>query len=67
VKVIDGEIKLTELENYLIAQNIIFQKMFQLPKSRWSATKDKLVNIPVSLNDVLNTVSSLPRTPSEAG
>ena len=46
---------------------IIFQKVFQLPKSRWSATKDKLINIPVSPNDVMNTITSLPRTPSEAG
>ena len=61
------ELKLTELENCLIALNIIFQKVFQLPKSRWPAMKDKTVNIPVFEADVLETVKSLPRTPSEAG
>ena len=61
------DVKLTELENNLIAQNIIFQKVFQLPKSRWSATKDRLVNIPISSSDVMNTITNLPRTPSEAG
>ena len=63
----EEDICLTELENNLIAQNLIFQKVFQLPKSRWSATKDKLVNIPISKNDVINTLTNLPRTPSEAG
>ena len=61
------ELKLTELENCLIALNIIFQKVFQLPKSRWPAMKDRTVNIPVFEADVLKTVESLPRTPSEAG
>ena len=63
----DPDTKLTEVENNLIAQNIIFQKIFLLPKSRMSAVKDKLVNVPVGPSDVLNTVTLLPRTPSEAG
>ena len=58
---------LTELENNLIAQRVLFQKIFQLPKSRMAACKDKLINIPISEKDVLNTVQSLPRTPNEAG
>ena len=33
------ELCLTELENCLIARNILFQKFVQLPKSRWTATK----------------------------
>ena len=61
------DITLTELENNLIAQNIIFQKVFQLPKSRWSAVKDRLVNIPITSQDVTNTMKQLPRTPSEGG
>ena len=42
-------------------------KMFLLPTSRWSAIKDKIVNIPIPSDDVLQTVTSLPRTPTEAG
>ena len=61
------ELKLSELENCLIALNIIFQKVFQLPKSRWPAMKDRTVNIPIFESDILNTVNSLPRTPTEAG
>ena len=59
--------KLSEVENNLIAQSIIFQKIFLLPKSRMSAVKDKLVNVPVGASDVLNTIQHIPRTPKEAG
>ena len=61
------ELHLTELENALIARNIIFQKFVQLPKSRWTATKDKIVNIPIFLEAILNTVKSFPRRFDEAG
>ena len=61
------ELHLTELENSMIALNIIFQKVFKLPKSRWPAMKDRTVNIPIFETDVLNTIKSLPRTPSQAG
>ena len=66
-KIEDPDLKLTELENNLIARNIIFQKIHKLPKSRWSGTHDRLVNVPVGPQDVLNTIESLPRTPAEAG
>ena len=32
-----------------------------------AGVKDRLVNVPVHENDVLNTINSLTRTPSEAG
>ena len=41
------ELKLTELENSMIALNLIFQKIFRLPKSRNPAMKDRTVNIPI--------------------
>ena len=63
----DEDLKLTELENNLIARNIIFQKIHKMPKSRWHGTHDRLINVPVSPQDVLNTVENLPRTPAEAG
>ena len=61
------ELQLTELENAMIALNIIFQKVFKLPKSRWPAMKDRTVNIPIFESDIIKTIESLPRTPSEAG
>ena len=61
------ELHLTELENSMIALNILFQKVFKLPKSRWPAMKDKTINIPINESDVIRTIESLPRTPSSAG
>ena len=61
------EFQLTELENSMIALNLIFQKVIKLPKSRWPAMKDKTINIPISEVDVVNTIESLPRTPTSAG
>ena len=61
------ELKTTPLENSLIAKNLVFQKIVQLPKSRWSGTKDKIVNVPINDQDIVDTVERLPRTPDEAG
>ena len=58
---------LTELEVNVIAKNLIFQMYHKMPKSRWSGTHDRLVNVPVHDIDILNTVEKLPRTPAEAG
>ena len=63
----DVDLHLTELENNLIAKRIMFQKIYQLPKSRMAACKDHLINIPINSEDVMNTLQSLPRTPEEAG
>ena len=63
VKLDDPDTKLSEIENNLIAQNIVFQKIFLLPKSRMSAVKDRLVNVPVGPADILNTMKNIPRTP----
>ena len=61
------ELKTTPLENSLIAKNLVFQKIVQLPKSRWSGTKDKIVNVPINDQDIVDTMERLPRTPDEAG
>jgi hypothetical protein len=62
----DPELELTELEGNLIAKRIVFMKIFQLPKSRWTALKDKVINVPVNEEDIINTITRLPRTPNEA-
>ena len=59
--------QLSELENNIIAQNINFQKIVLLQKSRWKAGKGRIVSVPVGPNDVMNSVKQLPRLPSEAG
>ena len=58
-----------DLESTLIAKRILFLKLFKLPKSRWSAAKDKVVNIPIEDNDLaatLEKVIELPRRPDNA-
>ena len=55
------------MENNLIARRILFKKIYQLPKSRMAAMKDKLVNIPIREDDISSTLHSLPRTPLEGG
>merc|ERR1712239_57033 len=49
------------------AKTIIFQKIYQLPKSRWTALKDRLINVPINDEDIRNTIEKMPRTPNEAG
>ena len=53
---------LTELENNLIAKNIIFQYFFCLQKS-----KKQMISVPVGTDSVINTIQQLPRLPAEAG
>ena len=63
----DQNLNLTELEAALISRTIIFQKIFQLKVSGWSALSDKVINVPIEEDSVLNTIKQIPRTPDEAG
>ena len=44
----DLGLKLTELEAVLVAPNILFQKIYELPKSRWTSLDGRVVNVPIS-------------------
>ena len=55
------------LEEALLARTLLFMKIFSLKSSLIPAIKDKCVVIPIDCIDVLNTVHSLPRLPSESG
>ena len=63
----DLGLHLTELEAVLISPNILFQKLYELPKSRWSCLDGRVVNVPISRNSRLTTIEQLklPRTPLE--
>ena len=63
----DLGLQLTELEAVLISPNILFQKLYELPKSRWSSLDGRVVNVPISRNSRLTTIKDLklPRTPLE--
>ena len=64
---IEQNCHLTELENNLIAQNINFQYIFCLQKSRWAGTKKQMISVPVAPETIQETVQQLPRIPREAG
>ena len=59
--------KLTHLEANLISRNIQFQKIYQLPTSRYTALKDKIINVPVPEESALNTIKSLPELQKKLG
>ena len=52
-KIKEQGLDLTELEGALIAKTIIFQKIYQLLKSRWTALKDRLINVLVNDEDIV--------------
>ena len=60
------ELKLTDLEQQLIARSLIFMKVKKLPTSRMKAMVDKVISVPLEENDVSNTISKLPRHPNNA-
>jgi hypothetical protein len=59
-------LRLTEVENVLIAPRINFIKMIKLPSSRMPGIRDRIVNVPITTNTICQTVESLPRTLEEA-
>ena len=40
-------LQLSDIEETLISQNILFLKIFELPTSRWKASINKIVNVPI--------------------
>ena len=52
-------LNLSELESVLIAKSILFFKLFKLPKTRWAGMHDKLVNVPINDDDLINTLSNV--------
>ena len=67
---IPEDLELSELENCLIAKKILFIKIFKLPVSRWTAMKDRVINVPIEDNDLLQTLETLnnfPRNFDSAG
>ena len=59
-------LKLTEVENVIIAPRINFIKMIKLPVSRMLGLRDRIVNVPITNSTIKQTVESLPRTLEEA-
>ena len=60
------QLQLTELEGSCIAKNLLFMKIHDLPRSGMKGIIDKTVMIPVDEDTINQTITSFPRTPSEA-
>ena len=58
---------LTNLEKQLIVKNLIFIKVRQLPKTRMDAMNDRVINVPISDENISKRVTSLPRTSDNSG
>ena len=58
---------MSDIEQVLISKDILFIKLWKLPKSRMTAITDRVVNVPITDDDIIRTVSQLPRLPSDAG
>ena len=64
------DLNLSELEAVLCSRNIIFAKIFRLPKSLWSGSKEMVVNVPLNSEDIRNTldkIKTFPRQPMDGG
>ena len=59
--------QLKHLEKQIIKKSLPFLKIRQLPKTRMKVTNDRLINVPIPDDDVVKTVTSLPRTPQQDG
>ena len=59
--------KIGDLGNQLLAKKLIFLKLRPLPKTGMKSMFDRVINIPIPDDDVIKTVTSLPRTPDNNG
>ena len=66
IEPIPEEFNLSDFEMQLIAKDLLFMKIFKLPKSRMPATKDKIINVPLTNSDIQRTANLLPRSLDES-
>ena len=66
VEIIPEQLKLSDFEMQLIAKDLLFMKIFSLPKSRMPAIKDKVINVPLTHLDIQRTTTLLPRNFDES-
>ena len=60
------ELQITDLEQQCIAKLLVFMKVAKMPRSGMPKIVDKVINVPIYDADIENTITSLPRMPSEA-
>ena len=60
-------LQLTNLERQMICKDLVFIKIRQLPRCRMDAMNDRVINVPIEDDDIIKTVTSLPRTEKNNG
>lgn len=63
---VPDELKMKDLEQQLIAKDLIFMKIKKLPTSRMHANFDRVISVPIDDETVSKTISELPRHPNDA-
>ena len=58
-------LKLTDLEHQLVAKDLLFLKVFSLPRTRMYAVKDRVINVPLTNDDIVATTNILPRSTAD--
>ena len=66
LETIPDELKISDLEQQLIAKVLIFMKLKKLPTTRMRAVFDKIISVPLENQDIEKTVQTLPRQPNDA-
>ena len=59
---IPKSLQLEDIENQLISTNLLFMKLKKLPKSRMGCMVDRVINVPLSDEQVTKSVKTLPRS-----
>ena len=60
-------LKLHDLESQMLALDLVFIKVRQLPKTNMPIMNDRVINVPINDEDIAKSVQSLPRTRKEDG
>ena len=60
-------LQLSNLERQLICKDLVFIKIRQLRPTRMDAMNDHVINVPIEDDDIIKTVTSLPRTEKNNG
>ena len=64
---IPPELKVTEFENQFFAKSLVFMKVKTLPSvPRMNAVYDRVINVPLTDEDIISTIEKLPRLPEKA-
>ena len=60
-------LQITNLERQLICRDLVFIKVREVGKTRMSKMNDRVINVPMDDDDIIKTVTNLPRTEKNSG